>query len=268
MGGLQESRSPIFMITDPWFYLVAIPAVALFGLSKGGFAGASLPAMPLLAFVMPPLMAAAVVLPVLIVQDAVTVYAFRKSYDARMLRLLLPGAMFGLAIGWATATTISPGQIRFAVGLVAALFCLNAWFGGQVAGSKPAPHNAASATVWGTISGFTSFIIHAGGAPFSMYALPRQLPKQILAGTSAIFFAVINASKIPAYLALGTMTRETLLLSAALLPAAILTNYGGIYLVRVIPQTLFYRILYVLLFVLALKLMHDGWSDVFGFLTV
>ncbi len=255
------------MITDPWFYLVAIPAVALFGLSKGGFAGASLPAMPLLAFVMPPLMAAAVVLPVLIVQDLVTVYTFRKSFDARMLTLMLPGAMLGLAIGWATATSISPDQIRFAVGLVAALFCLNAWFGGHVAGSQPAPHSPAGATFWGTISGFTSFIIHAGGAPFSIYALPRQLPKQVLAGTGAIYFAVINAAKIPAYLALGTMTRETMLLSAALLPAAVVTNYGGIYLVRVIPQALFYRILYALLFVLALKLMFDGWRDVFGFLS-
>lgn len=254
------------MITDPWFYLVAIPAVALFGLSKGGFAGASLPAMPLLAFVMPPLMAAAVVLPVLIVQDAVTVYTFRKSFDARMLRLMLPGAMLGLAIGWATATSISPGQIRFAVGLVAALFCLNAWFGGHIAGGPAAPHSAAGATFWGATSGFTSFIIHAGGAPFSIYALPRQLPKQMLAGTGAIYFAVINAAKIPAYLALGTMTRETLLLSAALLPAAVVTNYGGIYLMRVIPQTLFYRILYALLFVLALKLMLDGWPEVFGFL--
>ena len=254
------------MLTDPWFYIVAIPAVALFGLSKGGFAGASLPAMPLLAFVMPPLMAAAVALPVLIVQDVVTVYSFRKSFDRRMLQLMLPGAIVGLAIGWATATSISPGQIRFAVGVVGALFCLNAWFGGRITGGGASQHNTLGASLWGMISGFTSFIVHAGGAPFSIYALPRQLPKQTLAGTSAIYFAVINVLKIPAYLALGTLTRETLLLSAALLPAAVITNAGGIYLVRAIPQTLFYRILYGLLFALSLKLMVDGWTEVFGFL--
>lgn len=253
------------MITDPWFYLVAIPAVALFGLSKGGFAGASLPAMPLLAFVMPPLMAAAVALPVLIVQDVVTVYSFRRSFDRSMLRLMLPGAAVGLALGWATATSISPGQIRFAVGIVGSLFCLNAWFGGRVSGDKASPHNVASAGFWGTVSGFTSFLIHAGGAPFSIYALPRRLPSQTLAGTSAIYFAAINLLKVPPYLALGTLTRETLMLSAVLLPAAVITNAAGIYLVRVIPQTLFYRILYGLLFALSLKLMIDGWPEMFGF---
>ena len=163
------------MLTDPWFYLVAIPAVALFGLTKGGFAGASLPAMPLLALVMPPLTAAAIVLPVLIAQDVLTVYSFRKTFDARMLRLMLPGAALGSLLGWLTATTISPDQIRFAVGVLAFGFCLNAWFGHRSGVTASLPHNPASAGLWGTISGFTSFVIHAGGAPFNIYALPRGL---------------------------------------------------------------------------------------------
>ena len=163
------------MLTDPWFYLVAIPAVALFGLTKGGFAGASLPAMPLLALVMPPLTAAAIVLPVLIAQDVLTVYSFRKTFDVRMLRLMLPGAALGSLLGWLTATTISPDQIRFAVGVLAFGFCLNAWFGHRSGVTASLPHNPASAGLWGTISGFTSFVIHAGGAPFNIYALPRGL---------------------------------------------------------------------------------------------
>ena len=117
------------MLTDPWFYLVAIPAVALFGLTKGGFSGASLPAMPLLALVMPPFMAAAMVLPVLMVQDAFTVYAFRRSYDSRMLKLMLPGAALGSLFGWLTASSISADQVRLGVGVLAMAFCLNAWFG-------------------------------------------------------------------------------------------------------------------------------------------
>ena len=198
------------MLTDPWFYLVAIPAVALFGLTKGGFSGASLPAMPLLALVMPPFMAAAMVLPVLMVQDAFTVYAFRRSYDSRMLKLMLPGAALGSLFGWLTASSISADQVRLGVGVLAMAFCLNAWFGRRAGGGKVQPHDAVRAGLWGTVSGYTSFVIHAGGAPFNIYALPRGLPKEQLAGTSSIYFAVVNLYKVAPYLMLGQLTAETL----------------------------------------------------------
>ena len=246
------------MLTDPWFYLVAIPAVALFGLTKGGFAGASLPAMPLLALMVPPFMAAAIVLPVLLVQDAVTVYAFRRDYDGQMLKLMLPGALIGSLIGSLTAAWISPEQVRFGVGVLAFVFCMNAWFGPGANNPVALPHDPIRARFWGGVSGFTSFIIHAGGAPFSIYALPRRLSKEAMAGTSAIFFALVNLMKVPAYLGLGQLTWETLKLSAVLLPAAIVANMGGIWLVRRVSLGLFYKILYGLLFVLSLKLIFDG----------
>ena len=251
------------MLTDPWFYIVAVPAVALFGLTKGGFAGASLPAMPLLALVMPPFMAAAIVLPVLMVQDVLTIYAFRKTFDTRMLRLMLPGGLLGSLLGWLMATTVSADQVRFGVGILALGFCVNAWIGRRTV-AVAVPHNAATATFWATISGFTSFVVHAGGAPFNIYALPRGLPKATLAGTAAIYFAFINAVKVPPYLMLGQLTPDTLKLSVVLLPAAIAANAGGIWLVRRMSQRLFYRVLYGLLFVLSLKLIYDGSRAVFG----
>ncbi len=61
------------LITDPVFYLAAIPAVTFLGLSKGGFAGVGLMATPLLALVLPPLQAAAILLPILLLQDVISV---------------------------------------------------------------------------------------------------------------------------------------------------------------------------------------------------
>jgi uncharacterized protein len=246
------------MLTDPWFYAVAFPAVALFGLTKGGFSGASLPAMPLLALMMPPFTAAAIILPVLMVQDVLTVYSFRREYDRTMLKLMLPGAVVGSIIGSLTAAWIEPDQVRFGVGLLAFAFCMNAWFGPGAGNAAPQPHQGLKASLWGGVSGFTSFVIHAGGAPFNIYALPRRLSKEVLSGTSAIFFAIVNAMKVPAYLGLGQLTFETLKLSAVLLPVAILANVGGIWLVRRVPLGTFYKILYGLLFVLSLKLIWDG----------
>ena len=54
------------MITDPLFYLLAIPAVIMLGLSKGGFAGLGMVATPMLALVMPPLQGAAILLPLVV----------------------------------------------------------------------------------------------------------------------------------------------------------------------------------------------------------
>ena len=54
------------MITDPLFYLVAIPAVTLLGLGKGGFVGFGMIATPLVALVVQPLEGAAILLPILI----------------------------------------------------------------------------------------------------------------------------------------------------------------------------------------------------------
>jgi uncharacterized protein len=216
-----------------------------------------------LALIMPPFTAAAIILPVLLVQDVVTVYAFRREYDLTMLKLMLPGAVAGSVLGSLTAAWIQPDHVRFGVGLLAFVFCLNAWFGPDSGNAGPQPHEPARARFWGGVSGFTSFVIHAGGAPFNIYALPRRLSKEVLSGTSAIFFSIVNLLKIPAYLGLGQLTLETLKLSAVLLPAAVLANAGGIWLVRRVPLGIFYKVLYGLLFVLSLKLIWDGLRAIF-----
>ena len=46
------------MITHAGFYLAAIPAVTLMGLSKGGFAGIGMLGLPLMALAIPPVQAA------------------------------------------------------------------------------------------------------------------------------------------------------------------------------------------------------------------
>ncbi len=69
------------MLTDPWFYLVAVPAVLLYGIAKGGFGGAiSIVSVPMMALMMPPTQAAAILLPILVVMDALVVKAYWGVY--------------------------------------------------------------------------------------------------------------------------------------------------------------------------------------------
>jgi uncharacterized membrane protein YfcA len=92
--------------------------------------------------------------------------------------------------------------------------------------------------------------------------LPQRLDKLTLVGTNMIFFAAVNWMKIVPYFALGGFTSENLLTSAALLPLAVVTNFAGIWLVRRTPTELFYKIAYVLMFMISAELIRSGLTTI------
>jgi uncharacterized protein len=244
------------VIHDPLFYVLAIIAVTALGLGKGGFAGVGIMSTPLLATLLPPLQAAAILLPILITQDAISVWVYRRDWSAWNLKVMLPGAMLGIAIAWALATQVSDAAVRLAIGLIGVAFALNAWFGRQ--GAEPTTPSATAGVLWGVVAGFTSTLSQAGGPPFQVFVMPQRLPKLTLVGTYTIYFAVLNWVKIVPYFALGQFSTANLATSAALLPVAIAANFAGIWLVRRTPTGLFYQIAYVLVFLISLELIRSG----------
>ena len=244
------------IITDPVFYLFAVPAVFALGLSKGGFAGVGLLATPLVSVYLHPLEAAALLLPILICQDIIAVWWYRHDWDAWNLKVLLPGAVIGMGIGWFLATRVSGDAIRLMVGFIGIAFVAHAWL--RKGPIEPQKKTAASGVFWGGVSGFTSFLTQGGGPPYSVHVLPQRLAKLTLVGTTTIFFAVVNALKIGPYFALGQFSLENFMTSVVLLPLAVVTNFLGIWLVRVTPTELFYRIAYVLVLLVSLVLIWQG----------
>lgn len=252
------------LISDPGFYLAAIPAVTFLGVSKGGFAGVSLLATPLLALVLPPLQAAAILLPILILQDVISVYVYRRDWDARTLKVMLPGAVIGIGVAWLLAAHLSDTHVRLAVGGIALGFVLDHWLGHwlgrvRVAAQRP---QVSKGLFWGSVSGFTSMLCQAGGPPFQVYVMPQRLEKLTFVGTMTIFFATLNLIKIVPYLALGQFSTAGFATSIALVPIAVATNLLGIWLVRITPTALFYRLSYVLVFVIALALIHNALREI------
>lgn len=248
------------IITDPLFYAVAIPAVIFLGLSKGGFSGVGIAATPLLALYLPPLEAAALLLPVLITQDLISIYVYRREWDASNLKIMLPGAVAGMTLAWLLASYISDNAVRITVGLIGLIFVIDVWR--KRARIEPTRMGPAGGVFWGAVSGFTSFMTQAGGPPFQVYVLPQRLPKLVLVGTTTIFFAVVNALKIVPYFALGQFHAGNFATSVALLPMAIIANFMGIWLVKHTPTKLFYNIAYALLFVISLVLLWQGTSHI------
>jgi uncharacterized membrane protein YfcA len=242
------------VILDWHFYALAIPAVLMLGLSKGGFAGIGALSLPMLAFVISPVQAAAILLPILIVQDVVGVWAFRRTVDWRLIGWMMPGAILGILLGYLFAAKLSESAVLGAVGVISIVFgAYRLW-----AERNGPPQVAKGLPEWlgmlfGVASGFTSQIAHAGQPPFQIWVLPRRLPRDVLVGTTAIFFAAVNWIKVPAYIALGQFTHANLLTAAALLPVAIASTVAGVWLVRRVSAERFYVAIYVLMVLVGAK---------------
>jgi uncharacterized membrane protein YfcA len=246
------------VITDPLFWLLAIPAVTALGLSKGGFAGIGMVSTPLLALVISPLQGAAILLPILLLQDAISMWIYRRDWDAWNLKVMLPGALVGVGAAWLFAAYVSEAYIEIAVGIIGLVFVLSSWLR-----RPPLEHKqptVAGGVFWGSLAGFSSTIIQVGAPPYQIYILPQRMEKLTLVGTTVMFFGLVNAMKVVPYFALGQFSTRGLATSVALLPLAVATNFLGIWLVRRTPTELFYKITYFLVFFISLALIWQGTS--------
>lgn len=253
------------ILHDPLFWLIGISAVIFLGLGKGGFIGVGSLAMPLMALVVPPVQAAAIMLPLLIVQDAVGVWSFRRSWDRHILRIMLPGAVLGVALGYFFAASLPEQWILLALGLISILFgAQQLWTarGGRAAPSHRLPDWAGA--LCGVASGLTSQIAHAGSPPYQLYVFPQRLTRDVLVGTTAIFFALVNLIKVPAYAALAQFTLANLLAAAALMPFAIGTTFAGVWMVRRVQTGSFYTLVNLLTVLVGMKLLMDALRFIMG----
>jgi uncharacterized protein len=240
----------------PTFWIVAAIAVILVGLGKGGFSGLGAAAMPVMTLAIDPISGAAILLPLFIVQDMVGVWAFRRSVDWRMLGWTLPGAVVGTFLGWLLAANVAVWIVEASVGVIAIAFGANrllAMRGTNVSVSGQQPESLG--LFWGGLSGFTSQVALAGGPPFQIWAMSRNLSRDVFVGTTAIFFAAINWFKVPAFFALGTFTPRNATLSAMLLPLAIASTLAGVWLVRRISPERFVIAINILMVAVGLKLL-------------
>lgn len=239
------------------YLLLASFAALLIGMSKGGLPLVGMMAVPLLSLVMSPVKAAVLLLPLFVISDVVGIWLYRRSYSAINLKILVPAGIFGVLFGWLTASMISESAIKLIIGLVGVTFCLQTWFKrGQSAEAVPAA--VPKGVFLGAMSGFTSFIAHAGAPPFQFFVLPQKLPKAEFAGTATILFAVINFAKIGPYQNLSPYSYDDLMRAFVLIPFALLGTFLGAYLTKRIAEAWFFKLVQIGLFLISLKLIWDG----------
>ncbi|MDQ7744890.1 sulfite exporter TauE/SafE family protein [Hydrogenophaga pseudoflava] len=249
--------SALPLITDPFFYVVSIPAVLLLGVSKSGFgAGFGSLAVPMMALAVSVPQAAAILMPVLLVMDLLGMAAFRKDVDRALLKFLLPFGLAGVGVGTLMFRALDARVVAGVVGLVTLLFLAQRLLFPPRADSPPPPKWLGA--VLTATSGFTSFIAHAGGPPINAYVIPLKLRPVLFTGTMAFFFFFINLSKWVPYAWLGLLDWRNMATSLALLPFAPIGVWVGVRIAHRINQVLFYRMVYAGMFLTALKLLWDA----------
>ncbi|WP_346393643.1 sulfite exporter TauE/SafE family protein [Thioclava sp. F1Mire-8] len=237
-------------------WALAVFAAVMVGLSKGGVPMATSISVPVLAIVMDPIAAAGLLLPVYIIADMFGLWAYRKHYDRRVLAILIPSATFGIGIGWATAEIVPERWVTLMVGVIGAVFAVNALFRHRHGARQEA--RVAPGLFWGTIAGITSFVSHSGAPPYQAYTIPLNLPKQVFAGTATILFSYVNLAKLGPYIALGEVSWGSIGTALILAIPASASVFLGVWLVKRMPTEIFFKVVIWALLLISLKLIQQA----------
>jgi uncharacterized protein len=249
------------MITDSTFWILAIIGTVLTGVSKGGFAGALGGfGVPLMALVISPVQAASIMLPILIAMDAYGLKVFWKKCDFTVVKSMMVGLFIGMLVGTFTFNALSPDGVRVLVGAIAVAFPVYKLIERFARGEVPAKRISQwGGNAWSAVSGYTSFIAHAGGPPFSVYVMPLKLDKQVYTATAAIYFAVTNIIKLPSYWVLGQITWANWGMALLLCPLVPVGIKLGMWMQgKIKNDATFYLIAQSMMFLTGLKLLYDG----------
>ncbi len=247
------------MISDPVFYIVAALAVVIWGVSKAGFGGGlGLISVPMLTLVIPPLEAAAIMLPILCVMDLFGIWGYRRTWRRDTMGVLFAGIVLGTIVGALTFGSVNEAVLRLVIGVMAVGFSVQFFVARQTASTGRRPGPAVGFAV-AAAAGVASFIIHAGALPLlAIYLLPQRLDKTFYVGTAMVFVAIVNFAKIPPYAMLGLFTREALQTALVLMPFAPVGIWLGVWLHKRIPDRHFTRLVNAIVVVIGIKLIHDA----------
>lgn len=223
--------------------------VILIGISKSAFAGAlGVFAVPVLMFKFNAVDAIALMLPLLIIADTMSLNSFWKKWDNRLLMTLIPGALLGIVVGNLTMNHINADYLRIIIASICILVAIkNLWFKHITLSFI---NNKAGAVVMSATSGLTSTLVHAGGPPLIIYFTSIGLARTQFVATATAFFAIMNLVKLAGAVSLGLLTWNTIWTAAAFFPLAFVGNYIGVKINQTLDKQRFLVVMNYLLLIL------------------
>ncbi|MDA1173998.1 MAG: sulfite exporter TauE/SafE family protein [Chloroflexi bacterium] len=235
------------MISVPLFLVAALAMFASATVQGATGFGFVIVAAPVLTSFMAPTLA----VPVLVVEGFVmsAILMSRVYRDARPKRVALM-SLFGVAfipLGTLLLVTLDENVIKVVLGLVVGVTAV-AMLGGfqRTAGNE----QVASVPV-GMASGLLMGSTGLAGAPVILFFANQGLdPRQFRANITA-YLLVVGLFALPSFLVGGVLTRDVLVLAAALTPGAVGGLFTGIWLSSRISTVLFRRLALMVVLVAA-----------------
>jgi uncharacterized protein len=236
---------------DTTLWLVLIVSAFLTGMAKTGVFGLGTLVAPILASAFGGKISAGLLLPMLSMADIIAVIYYNRHASWTHLWKLFPFAALGVIIAIWVGEVINDNTFK----IIMAVFILGSTpimiIRERIKDIKPLKGNWWWGSFFGISGGFSTMIGNAAGPIMSLYLLAMQLPKNVLIGTGAWFFLVINLFKIPFHVFIWeTITIQSFSLNLMMIPVVLAGGLLGIKVVKLIPEKPF-RWLVIIMTILA-----------------
>ena len=204
------------------------------GMAKVAFGiGAGVFLTPILALVLPPKVAVALMAPMMVITDVAALrHHWGKWHTGHML-VLLPTAFVGVVLGTLFLAWAPTPFVRKAIGLIAFFFVAVQVHRRLSQAKRPAaPLPPWAGWIIGFLAGITTSIAHAGGVVMSIYLLGVGLTKEAFIASIVGTFSITDLLKLSLYWQVGVLTLTILLTGIALSPVMFLGGRMGMALNR------------------------------------
>ncbi|WP_031510460.1 sulfite exporter TauE/SafE family protein [Streptomyces megasporus] len=252
------------MNIDFWGFVALAAATVLVGFSKTAVSGANTVSLAIFAAVLPARESTGVLLPLLLVGDVIAVITYRRHAHWPTLVRMFPAVAVGVVVGTVFMAWAGDTLIRRSIGVILLfMVAVTLWRrrvdgrraregraqgsdaqgnGGRENGGGGGRTGRHAMRSYGVLGGFTTMVANAGGPVMSLYLLSVGFRKLGFLGTSAWFFLVVNAFKVPFMLGLDLINAESLRLNATLVALVVVGAFVGRAVVARIDQRLFDRL--------------------------
>ncbi|MFC1960394.1 sulfite exporter TauE/SafE family protein [Chloroflexota bacterium] len=238
-------------------YLILAIAALLVGLAKGGLGPVGALVVPLVSTMMPVGTATGLILPFLMVGDLFALRSYWRKWEMKHLRLMLPAAVIGIILGAWLLTSLPDDVLRRILGIFTLVIAIYKLANDAV---KSLTYNFRPwhGYLAGGLAGFASALANAGGPPITAYLLLQKLSPTAFVGTSVLFFAIVNAIKLPIFITSGVLDVQLFLSfiwMALLIPLGV---FAGHWIIKRISQRLFDALMLIFLFYTGFSLLFGG----------
>ncbi len=233
----------INLLPDPSLWWVMILCAVLIGFTKTSFAAIGTIVVPIMALAFGAKPSTGLLLPILCLADLGAIVYYRRSCSWSHLVRLLAWAVVGLFVGVAVDHFIPSAWFRyllaFSILLSVAVLVVNQ----MKKRTDEKPKKRWVLALYGIAGGFSTMIGNAAGPIMSVYLLSVKMPKLLFVGTSAWFFMAINYIKMPLQIWVwDNIHLDAIIIGASMIPFIAIGSALGIYLVKIVPEELYRKL--------------------------